>query len=91
MTNNIFWLCDIVLGDFSHMLLMLHAMIRMLMGHYVGIPTSRVTVFWVDICTFPTANSVVTNKINCYNCVVQHHSLLSFTEMNGQGYNSVAQ
>ena len=40
------WSCDI-LGDFSHMLLMLHAVFRMQIGHYVGVtsPTSCVSVF----------------------------------------------
>ena len=36
--------CNVILGDFSHTLPALHAMFRTLMGHYVGISTSRVSV-----------------------------------------------
>jgi len=35
----------IFLGDFSHTLLVLHAMFRTWMGNYFGIPTSRVSMF----------------------------------------------
>ena len=36
---------DIILGNFSHTLLVLHAMFRMRVGHYIGILTTRVSFF----------------------------------------------
>ena len=33
--------CNIILGDFSHTLLALHAMLSMRMGHYIGIWDSQ--------------------------------------------------
>ena len=36
---------DIILGDFSHTLLVLYATFRIRMGRYIGIPTSRVPVY----------------------------------------------
>ena len=41
------WSRDILLIYFSHTLLLLklNAILRMRMGHYIGIPTSRVSVF----------------------------------------------
>jgi len=38
-------LCNIILCYFSHTLLMLPAMFRTWMGHYIWILTSRVSVF----------------------------------------------
>jgi len=53
-----------ILGDFSHMLPVLHAMFRMQMDHYIGIPTSRESIFrWSVICSVLTADTVVTG--NC--------------------------
>ena len=37
--------CHIIVCDFSHTLLVLLAMFRVLMGHYIGISTSRVCAF----------------------------------------------
>ena len=58
----------IILGDFSQMMLMLHAMFMMRMGHYIVIATRHVGT---GICTVPTADTVATGKVNCcYNLIV---------------------
>ena len=45
----------------------------------------------VDICAVPTADTVATGEVNCYNCIVQLRALPSFVERIGQGYSSVVQ
>ena len=45
----------VILGDFSHTLLVLLAMFRMLVGHYIGISASLQIV--VSICTVPMAGA----------------------------------
>ena len=34
------------------------------MGHYFGIPTSRVSVFKLDICSVPTADAIATGEVS---------------------------
>ena len=59
------------------------------MSRYIGIPTSRVSVF--KLCQVfvlfpvPTADTVAAGKVNCYNYIVRFHSIPSFREMIGQG------
>ena len=36
--------CDIIFGDFSHTLLVLHPIVRMQMDLYIGIPKTRVSI-----------------------------------------------
>ena len=64
------WSCDIIFGNFSHTLVMLHALFRMRMGHFIGIPTSSVRICpqsGVGICAVLTAHAVVIGKVNFYN------------------------
>ena len=48
-------------SDFSHALLMLHAMFRTWMGRYIEIPTSA---FKLGRVTVPTADAVATGEVN---------------------------
>ena len=57
---------------------MLHAMFRTLMSDYIGIPTIRVS--GATVSTVPTADSVVTGKVNCFNFIVLLHSPPWFVE-----------
>ena len=43
--------CDIIVGDSSNMLLVLHALFRMRIGHYMVIPNSRKPIFKLG-CVF---------------------------------------
>ena len=67
---------DIILVDFSHTLLVLHAMFRMQMNHYlVFLPVA-----------VPTAEAVATAEVKCYNFIVRLRSLPRYAETISQGY-----
>ena len=60
------------------------------MGHYIGIPTSSVSdcirhQIGADICAFLMAGTVVTGKVNIYNCVLSLCTLHTIMELIGQG------
>jgi len=40
------------------------------MGRYISIATSRESVFNLEVCAVPTADTVVTGKVNCYSFIV---------------------
>jgi len=68
-----------ILGDLSHALLVLHAMFKMRMGHYIGIPTSRVSVFKLGrVFMLLMADAVATGKVSRYNVIVRLPSLPRF-------------
>ena len=57
------------------------------MGHYIWIPTSGICLqIGVGVCTVPTADTVETGEVNCYNFIVRRHSLPQFVETISQGY-----
>ena len=62
---------------------MLHAIFRMRMGDYIGIPTSCVSVFKLRRVSvlFPAA----TDEVSCYDVIVKLHSLPWFAEAINQG------
>ena len=66
-------LCDIILGDFSHTLLVLQAMFKMRMGHYIGVPISCVFVFKLGWGIFAvlTAVTVAISEVIGYNFIVR--------------------
>ena len=83
--------CDIFLGDFSQMLLVLFAVYWMRMGRYIGIlagvyPSSNL----VDSSGVPTptADAVATGEVNCYNFIAGLRPLPRFAETISQGYTS---
>ena len=73
------WSCDIMLCDFSHTLFVLHAMFRMRMGHYIGIPISSQGEGGYLRCSF-----------SC-NFIVRICPFARFAEMISQGYCSAVQ
>ena len=75
---------DIILCDFSHMLLVQHAIFTMQLRHYIGISTSRVSN-WGGYLRCSTADSVATREVNCYNVRVQVCSLSQFKQTISQG------
>ena len=78
----------IILGDFSDMLLVLHAMFRSWMGHYIGIPTT------LQIGTSICAHAVRTKDYQLaksINIIIVLRSIPSFTETIRQGHSSESQ
>ena len=66
----------IILGYFSHMLLMLLSTFRMRLNH-IGIPTSHVTVFKLieaGICAIPTADVVALLAKRVYGFAVERRT-----------------
>ena len=66
----------IMLGDFSHTLLMLLATLRMRLSH-IGIPTSHVTIFKLieaGICAIPTADVVALLAKRVYGLAVERRT-----------------
>ena len=82
--------CDIILGDFSHMVPMLHAMFRMWMRHWIGIPTSHLQ-FTVGICAVPMADAVAIGEVSCYNVLDRIRPFTRFTQTIRQCQCSAAQ
>ena len=67
----ILWSCDIMFGDFSHMLLVLHAKFRKQMGYYNFLNRdSHQSCIYVhiamDICVVPMADAVATTQGSLY-------------------------
>ena len=58
------------------------------MGHYIGIPNSRVSIWAVKFIVL-TANGVATSDDNCYTFIIR--SLPLFAETISHGYCSAAQ
>ena len=49
-------------------------------------PVMYISSVGAGICAVPTADAVVTGKVNCYNCIVRFSSVPSFIEAISQGY-----
>ena len=75
-------------GDFGYRLLMLHAMFRMQMIHYVEIPITLGRI--VALFSF-TADAVATGEVSCYEVIVRLRSFLRYAETISQGYSSAEQ
>ena len=51
--------------DFSHTQIVLHTMFRTCKGHYIGIPTSRVSILKLGcICAVPSADAVAIGGVS---------------------------
>ena len=55
------------------------------MGHYIGIPTSRVPVFNSGIFVVPTADAVATGKCNSYLFMVRIFSFRGLRRQSDRG------
>ena len=65
--------CVIILGDFSHLLLVLYEIFSVWMSH-IGIPLCIRLQIGVDICAGTTGDAVVTSEVSCYYFTVRLHS-----------------